>query len=94
MEYSTKTTLPLNSNSIIYPFVGIPQSLKLVQSFTHISFTNGGESIKGLSSSLFLAINAKGGESIKPKAKGPDHHFKKIHKCLFSIGVQGNFKLV
>jgi hypothetical protein len=26
---------------------------------------------KGLSSSSFLAINAKGGESIKPKAKGP-----------------------
>ena len=32
--------------------------------------------IKGLSSSPFLAINAKGGESIKPKAKGPHHHFK------------------
>jgi hypothetical protein len=30
----------------------------------------GGE-FKGLSSSQFLAINAKGGESIKPKAKGP-----------------------
>jgi hypothetical protein len=42
-------------------------------------FTNGGESIKGLSKSPFLAINAKGGESIKPKAKGPHHHhFKKI----------------
>jgi hypothetical protein len=23
-----------------------------------------------------LAINAKGGENIKPKAKGPHHHFK------------------
>jgi hypothetical protein len=37
-----------------------------------------GESIMrkyiGLSSSPFLAINAKGGESIKPKAKGPHHH--------------------
>jgi hypothetical protein len=28
---------------------------------------------KGLSSSPFLALNAKGGESIKPKAKGPHH---------------------
>jgi hypothetical protein len=38
-----------------------------------------GGSIKGLSKSLFLAINAKGGENIKPKAKGPHHHnFKKI----------------
>jgi hypothetical protein len=65
MEYSAKTTHPLNSNGII-----TPQSLKLVKSFTHISFINGGESIQWHSSSLFLAINAKGGESIKPKAKG------------------------
>jgi hypothetical protein len=34
------------------------------------------EEFKGLSSSPFLAIYAKGGESIKPKAKGPHHHFK------------------
>jgi hypothetical protein len=31
---------------------------------------------KGSQSSSFLAINAKGGESIKPKAKGPQHHFE------------------
>jgi hypothetical protein len=60
--------------------------------------TNGGESKKGLSKSPFLAINAKEGESIKPKAKGPHHHlilivfqkfllvyFKLV--CLFSIGI-------
>jgi hypothetical protein len=29
-----------------------------------------------LSSSPFLVINAKGGESIKPKAKELHHHFK------------------
>jgi hypothetical protein len=28
---------------------------------------------QGLSSSPFLAIDAKGGENIKPKAKGPHH---------------------
>jgi hypothetical protein len=33
---------------------------------------------KGLSSSPFLVLNAKGGENIKPKAKGPHHHFKKF----------------
>jgi hypothetical protein len=33
-----------------------------------------GENYKGLSTSPFLAINAKGGENIKPKAKGPHHH--------------------
>jgi hypothetical protein len=25
-----------------------------------------------------LAINAKGGKSIKPKAKGPNHHFQNL----------------
>jgi hypothetical protein len=55
--------------------------------FTHIYFTiwekvlgpKGGGSSRGLSSSPFLVINAKGGENIKPKAKGPHHHhFKKF----------------
>jgi hypothetical protein len=66
---------------------------------THIYFTiwevmlgpKGGENAIGLQSSPFLAIDAKGGENIKPKAKGPHHHFKKFrnedlisyHKCLF-----------
>jgi hypothetical protein len=36
--------------------------------------------VKGLSSSPFLAINAKGGESINPKAKGQHHHFKIFEK--------------
>jgi hypothetical protein len=39
---------------------------------------------KGLSSSSFLAINAKGGESIKPKAKGPHTIFNFF--CIFQIG--------
>jgi hypothetical protein len=34
-----------------------------------------------------LAINAKGGESIKPKAKGPHHHFKKNSQVFISIGI-------
>jgi hypothetical protein len=50
-----------------------------------------GEDVKGLSTSPFLAINAKGGENIKPKAKGPHHQFQKssnedlfgFKKCLF-----------
>jgi hypothetical protein len=39
-----------------------------------------GEKVKGLSVSPFLVLNAKGGESIKAKAKGPHHHpiFKKF----------------
>jgi hypothetical protein len=33
-----------------------------------------GRNFKGLSTSPFLAINAKEGENIKPKAKGLHHH--------------------
>jgi hypothetical protein len=48
--------------------------------------------VTGLPHSPFLAINAKGGENIKSKAKGPHHHHFKnfeikdligIHKGLF-----------
>jgi hypothetical protein len=37
-------------------------------------FIKGGENKKGSQKSPFLAINAEGGEDIKPKAKGPHHH--------------------
>jgi hypothetical protein len=43
-----------------------------------------------------LAINAKGGESIKPKAKGPHHLFKKFQKLrqeTISIGISFGFKI-
>jgi hypothetical protein len=46
---------------------------------------------KGYQSLCFLAINAKGGEDIKPKAKGPHHHFKKFQNKvlvdIFRIGI-------
>jgi hypothetical protein len=46
---------------------------------------------KGSQSLRFLAINAKGGENIKPKAKGSHHHhFKKIRNVIL-IGI---FQLV
>jgi hypothetical protein len=51
--------------------IGVTPSL--IFSFTkgeEVRPQKGGE-FKGLLSSSFLAINAKGGESIKPKAKGP-----------------------
>jgi hypothetical protein len=35
-----------------------------------------------------LAINAKGGENIKPKAKGPHHHHFKIFETKDLIGIQ------
>jgi hypothetical protein len=43
-----------------------------------------GEKVKGLSKSPFLAINAKGGESISPKQKDrTTTHFKKIRNKVF-----------
>jgi hypothetical protein len=53
------------------------------------AFTNGGENKKGSPKSLFLAINAKGGENIKPKAKGPHHQLQKFDLftkvCFFQL---------
>jgi hypothetical protein len=87
MEYVTKTRLPLHFNGIIYPSL-LLRSLQIGIIFTYISFTNGGENKKGSQGSPFLAINAKGGESIKPKAKGPHHHH--LIFCVsifFKIGI-------
>jgi hypothetical protein len=64
--------------------------------FTHIYFTmweivlgpKGGENAKGLQSSPFLAIHAKGGENIKPKAKRTAPPFQnKIFEMNFSNDV-------
>jgi hypothetical protein len=77
-----------NSDGITYPLL-LLMYLSIGMSLHSYFLYLWGESIrrkyKGLSSSLFLAIDAKGGESIKPKAKGPHHHFKKNHKCLFQL---------
>ena len=49
--------------------------------------TNGGESLKGLTKSPFLAINAEGGESISPKQKDRTTTFRKILIDTFQIGM-------
>jgi hypothetical protein len=74
MEYSTKTRLPLHSTDIIYTSSLLYRTSHWYNLFTHIYVYQWGEKAKGSHMSLFLAINAKGGESIKPKAKGPHHH--------------------
>jgi hypothetical protein len=80
MEYLEKTRLPLNSNGIIYPSL-LLRTLSIGIILRSYYLYQWGESIKGLSKSPFLVINSKGGENIKPKAKGPHHHhFKKIRK--------------
>jgi hypothetical protein len=72
MEYSTKTSLPLNSIGII---LSLPVSRRLSIFgiiFTHVLFAKGEKVVKqGLTfhSYPFLAIHAKGGGSISPKQK-------------------------
>jgi hypothetical protein len=40
-----------------------------------------------LQRSPFLAINAKGGENIKPKSKGPHHHNFKSFAIIDLVGI-------
>jgi hypothetical protein len=68
MECSTKIRLPLHSTGIIYPSSLLHLTSHWYNLYTHIYLYQWGES-KGLSMSPFLAINAKGGESISPKQK-------------------------
>jgi hypothetical protein len=74
MKYSVKTTLPLNSIDIIYslPVFRIIVHFGII--FTHILIIcQRGRESKGLTyislKHPFLAIHAKGGESISPKQK-------------------------
>jgi hypothetical protein len=71
MEYSAKTTLQLNSFDIIHSLPVFRIVLHFGIIFTLIYF-HWGESIKGLYFTHkypFLAIHAKGGESMSPKQK-------------------------
>jgi hypothetical protein len=49
--------------------------------------TNGGERLKGLTKSPFLAINAKGGESISPKQMDRTTTLRKFLIDIFQIGM-------
>jgi hypothetical protein len=72
MEYSAKTTLPLNSIDVIYSLPVFRIILHFGIIFTHIYLFAIGRKQKGLifhSKYPFLAIHAKGGESISPKQK-------------------------
>jgi hypothetical protein len=66
MKYLAKTKLPLNSIGIICRYSAI-SPIGII--FHSCFFYQWGENTKGLQHSPFLAINAKGGENIKPKAK-------------------------
>jgi hypothetical protein len=68
MESSAKTRLPLQSTGIIYPSHSLRTALHFGIIFTHIYLHHWGESKRALTTP-FLAINAKGRESISPKQK-------------------------
>jgi hypothetical protein len=85
MEYSTKTRLPLHSTCIIYSSSSLHTTLKLVYSSTHIYLYQWGRKQRGLTKSPFLAINAKGGESISPKQKDRTTTFRNF--LIFQIGM-------
>ena len=91
MEYSAKTSLPLNSIGIIH---SLPVSRRLSVFgiiFTHVLFAKEEKVvIQGLifhSKYPFLAIHAKGGESISPKQKDrTTTNFQKFElRKVFSI---------
>jgi hypothetical protein len=82
-----------NSDGIIYP---LPLLMKISIGMTFHSYSlTYQRKKKGPQDSSFLAINAKGGESIRPKAKGPGTTtFFKIQKLfrkkeeIVSIGIK------
>jgi hypothetical protein len=86
----TKTRLPLHSNGINYPS-SLLRSLQIGIIFHSYLLIPMGEKVFKGSQVSVLAINAKGGENIKPKANGPHHQFQKFqnedligfHKWLF-----------
>jgi hypothetical protein len=82
MEYSAKTLLPLNSIGIIHSLPVFRRLSKFGIILTHILFAKGGEKVTkayiSLTSIRFLAIHAKGGESISPKQYRATTNFKKL----------------
>jgi hypothetical protein len=86
-----KASTPLHR--IIHPSPSLRTALHFGIIFTTILSTKGGESLKkGLYFThkyLFLAIHAKGGESISPKQK--DRTTTNFKICSLSIGIKEVF---
>jgi hypothetical protein len=93
MESSAKTRLPLHSIDLFILRRGSTPLSKFGIIFTPILFTKGGESLnKGLyftNKYPFLAIHAKGGESISPKQK--DRTTTNFKNIVFQICVKKRF---
>jgi hypothetical protein len=85
MKYSAKARLPLQ-------LCRYHLSFALLINFHSYPFTKGGENkpkggeLKDSQVSSFLAINTKGGEINRPKAKGRHHHPFSNFQKLFHKG--------
>jgi hypothetical protein len=96
MEFfgETKASTPLHQ--IIHPSPSLRTALQFGIIFTPVLFTKWGEGLKkGLYFThkyLFLAIHAKGGESISPKQK--DRTTTDFKKCVLSIWIKEVFQLI
>jgi hypothetical protein len=90
MEYSAKTRLPLHSTGIIYPSSSLHITLNWYNLHSYYLY-QWGESKKGSQVSLFLAINAKGGEILNPKQKDHTTTISNFSKSSFQLVY---FKLV
>jgi hypothetical protein len=92
MESSARTRLPLHSNGIMYPSSSLHNNLNWYNLHSYLLVPMG-RKYEGLSKSPFLAINAKGGESIKAKAKGQHLNFNCVSK-KFKLVLFLKFQLV
>jgi hypothetical protein len=105
MEYSTKTTLPLNSNGIFYPLSLLPQTLSGITLHSYL-FTiwkkvldpqKGRKMQKGTQSLRFWRLMPKGEKVLSPKQRTAPP-FQKISKWsligIFSIGIYFNWYIL
>jgi hypothetical protein len=87
MDYSAKTTLPLNSIGIIYPLPVFRHLSNWYNLFTHICFINGGENIKGSNVLRFWRLMPKGEKILSPKQNDRTTAISKIFEMKDLVGI-------
>jgi hypothetical protein len=103
MEYSVKTRLPLNSNGIIYPFVGVPQTLNGMTLHSYLYYhlgesirpQRGRKMLKGSHVLHFWCLMPKGEKILSPKQNDRTTTISKKFEMkflsgIFSIGIYVN----
>jgi hypothetical protein len=84
-----------STSSVLSFLAGIPSALQFGIIFTHILLAKGGEKVIrayiSLTSIRFLAIHAKGGESISPKQKDRTTTTTNFKNVVFQIYIKRRF---